>query len=387
MEPSRNNSLITNYIQYCREYQTIVRTTMSDLRTINDRVAEFIRLDNQSTQANELLELTRRLNELENSNSSYIAPPSHPPPPETPPPPPPVPENTSNTQMPPPPPPVPENTLITQMPPPPPPPPIPGTVPENTIMTRSINNSRNQTLFPLSTRMLTTPIIRPPPPSTNIPRTTPIRNIRQSPFNSNRRRNRNNRLGNRYTRIFNFPRETIMPPLQNLSALSPVRIRPSITQIRRGTELLIWNDISNNYQTQCPIDMQDFTENDSILRIRECGHIFREMNLRRHFRNSTRCPICRFDIRDYISSENVYSNNNIEEETDVDVEPDTNELDVSNNRNRNRNRNNSVDTFINQTIMNSIDSTLLDVIEQAVNNIPTDLSANLLETNITYEFR
>lgn len=364
MEPSRNNSLITNYIQYCREYQSIVRTTMSDLRTINDRVAEFIRLDNQSTQANELLELTRRLNELENSNSSYIAPPSHPPPPETPPPPPPVPENTSNTQM------------------PPPPPPIPGTVPENTLMTRSINNSRNQTLFPLSTRMLTTPIIRPPPPSTNIPRTAPIRNIRQSPFNSNRRRNRNNRLGNRYTRIFNFPRETIMPPLQNLSALSPVRIRPSITQIRRGTELLIWNDISNNYQTQCPIDMQDFAENDSILRIRECGHIFREMNLRRHFRNSTRCPICRFDIRDYIPSENVYSNNNnTEEETEVDAESDTNDLDVS------RNGNNNVDTFINQTIMNSIDSTLLDVIEQAVNNIPTDLSANLLETNITYEFR
>ena len=29
------------------------------------------------------------------------------------------------------------------------------------------------------------------------------------------------------------------------------------------------------------------------------------MNLRRHFRNSATCPICRFDIRDYIHDNNA----------------------------------------------------------------------------------
>ena len=87
--------------------------------------------------------------------------------------------------------------------------------------------------------------------------------------------------------------------------LSPVRIRPSVSQVRRGTELLTWTDISDNYQQSCPIDLVPFSENDSILRIRHCKHIFREMNLRRHFRNSPNCPICRYDIRDYIPENNA----------------------------------------------------------------------------------
>ena len=81
---------------------------------------------------------------------------------------------------------------------------------------------------------------------------------------------------------------------------SPVRIRPNISQIRSGTELLKWEDISGNYQEMCPIDFNPFIEGDDILRIKSCQHIFREMNLRCWFRQSPRCPICRYDIRDYI---------------------------------------------------------------------------------------
>ena len=49
----------------------------------------------------------------------------------------------------------------------------------------------------------------------------------------------------------------------------------------------------------CPIDREDFLPTDYVLQIRHCNHIFREDNLRRHFRTSTRCPLCRFDVRDY----------------------------------------------------------------------------------------
>jgi len=83
---------------------------------------------------------------------------------------------------------------------------------------------------------------------------------------------------------------------------SPVRIRPSRYQIAEATELILYCDLSDNYHLICPIDQQDFEPRDYVLRIRHCGHIFREMNLRRHFRSSPRCPICRFDIRDYDSS-------------------------------------------------------------------------------------
>ena len=92
-----------------------------------------------------------------------------------------------------------------------------------------------------------------------------------------------------------------IPTMEELS--SPVRIRPSRHQISEATELILYGDLSDNYHTICPIDQQDFNPRDYVLRIRHCGHIFREMNLRRHFRSSPRCPICRFDIRDYGSSE------------------------------------------------------------------------------------
>ena len=80
---------------------------------------------------------------------------------------------------------------------------------------------------------------------------------------------------------------------------SPHRIRPTIRQINDSTEILNYIDISNNNQPHCPIDLNPFENDDSILRIIPCQHIFREMNLRNHFRYSPRCPICRYDIRDY----------------------------------------------------------------------------------------
>ena len=83
---------------------------------------------------------------------------------------------------------------------------------------------------------------------------------------------------------------------------SPIRIRPSVSQIRRATRLLQFRDISNTTQTICPIDREDLNPEDYILQILHCNHCFREANLRRHFRNFTRCPLCRFDIRDHIPS-------------------------------------------------------------------------------------
>ena len=82
---------------------------------------------------------------------------------------------------------------------------------------------------------------------------------------------------------------------------SPVRIRPSFSQIRRATQLVSFRDISSNSETICPIDRELLRDTDNVLQILECRHFFREANLRRHFRNSPRCPLCRYDIRDYIT--------------------------------------------------------------------------------------
>lgn len=389
MEPSRNNNLILDYIQYCREHQSIIQNALMDLRNINRRMADFISIEANSRNANELLELSRSLERINSFVPQQVPPPRHPPPPTE------RPSSVINSNIsnlnrpnePPPPPPPPQPT--------PPPLPIPGVVPypsenemnqrqnitttrrENSeIRTRNRDTPEERHILPLSTRILRNPIVRPPPAQ----RTTPDlsnRNTRQSPLNYNSNRlNRNNRVNrrrnNRFDRVFTFSNPTRLPMVTNFSNLSPVRIRPSITQIRRGTELLIWSDISDNYQTHCPIDMQDFSGNDSILRIRHCGHIFREMNLRRHFRNSTRCPLCRFDIRDYIAPENDYSHEDTEDNNDG------NNSIESEARRRN---------YLPSSFMDTIDEDILDVIEQAVNSVSLDASSNVLTADISYEFR
>lgn len=396
MEPSRNNNLILDYIQYCREHQAIIQNALMDLRNINRRMADFITVEANSRNANELLELSRSLERINSFVPQQVPPPRHPPPPTEPPSTEPpssvINSNISSLNRPSEPPPPP--------PPTPPPLPIPGVVPypsenemnetpnrntsrrENSeIRTRNINTPQERHILPLSTRILRNPIVRPPPTQTTIPDLS-NRNTRQSPLNYNLNRlNRNNRVNrrrnNRFDRVFTFSNTTRLPLVTNLSNLSPVRIRPSITQIRRGTELLIWSDISDNYQTHCPIDMQDFSGNDSILRIRHCGHIFREMNLRRHFRNSTRCPLCRFDIRDYIAPENDYSQENNEQNNNENNTPSVNSIE-SEARRRN---------YLPSSFMDTIDEDILDVIEQAVNNINLDASSNVLTADISYEFR
>ncbi len=81
---------------------------------------------------------------------------------------------------------------------------------------------------------------------------------------------------------------------------SPVTVRPSVAQIRRATRTLLFRDIPNTTQTICPIDRELLHAEDTVLQIIHCNHFFRDTNLRRHFRGNARCPLCRYDIRDYI---------------------------------------------------------------------------------------
>ena len=72
-------------------------------------------------------------------------------------------------------------------------------------------------------------------------------------------------------------------------------LAPSQQQIDSACSTLLYRDCSSN-QTSCPIDMVNFLPRDCIMRIDACGHIFRQSNLRRVFRDSPRCPICRHNI-------------------------------------------------------------------------------------------
>lgn len=73
---------------------------------------------------------------------------------------------------------------------------------------------------------------------------------------------------------------------------------PNREQINIALEHIQYN--SDITQDCDPIDLLQFTTNEDIVRIRHCGHCFREINLNTWFRSSVFCPLCRVDIRDPI---------------------------------------------------------------------------------------
>jgi len=86
------------------------------------------------------------------------------------------------------------------------------------------------------------------------------------------------------------------------SFLQPVEIYPTQSQIESATRRVRYGDIVRPINSQCPITMENFNDNDMVTRIRYCGHIFNTENLNNWFRSNCRCPVCRYDIREYNSN-------------------------------------------------------------------------------------
>jgi len=136
------------------------------------------------------------------------------------------------------------------------------------------------------------------------------------------RTRRNNRISDElFDQIFN-------------NFLQPVQIYPTQSQIEIATRRVRYCDISRPINTSCPISMEDFNDNDMVTVIRHCGHTFHTENLMNWFRTNCRCPVCRYDIRDYntTTSSEFYnaqntnssvifdsSNNNVERTTNQNI--------------------------------------------------------------------
>lgn len=91
--------------------------------------------------------------------------------------------------------------------------------------------------------------------------------------------------------------------LRNLN--EDVLVHPSRQQIRRATEVVNYNEETQRTinDTRCPISLEDFQPEQQVVRIIHCGHTFSREPLMNWFRRNVRCPVCRYDIRDYTSNE------------------------------------------------------------------------------------
>lgn len=155
----------------------------------------------------------------------------------------------------------------------------------------------------------------------------------------------------------------------NQSLFSDVIVHPTENEILNATELINYNDNNNYNNNTCPITLEEFNHGERICQIKHCGHIFREEALRNWFRRNVRCPVCRYDIRNYINTNRNHMNSN---------------NDVSGNT-----RTNVVGSQYNTTESDSEDSENDEIIEPTNNSatippIPDTLSQNL--TNILVDY-
>jgi hypothetical protein len=124
----------------------------------------------------------------------------------------------------------------------------------------------------------------------------------QSPINpslyitrpSTRMRNNNNNNDNLSDLLSSFLNTT-------------VSVRPSALQIETASRLVRYGDITNPLSESCPISMDNFSIDDQVRQIRHCGHIFMPSEFDEWFQSNVRCPVCRYDIRNYTASSSVSS--------------------------------------------------------------------------------
>jgi len=130
--------------------------------------------------------------------------------------------------------------------------------------------------------------------------------------NNNRNNNRNNNTNlhpNRYINVTDNANGLFTHNFQVIrDRFQDVIVRPTNFQIRNAVEDFCYDpsgQYTNTYTVLsyienpiCPITMEPIIPGTIVSRIRYCQHIFSYASLRNWFTMNTRCPCCRYDIRE-----------------------------------------------------------------------------------------
>jgi len=99
-----------------------------------------------------------------------------------------------------------------------------------------------------------------------------------------------------------------------------VPVYPTTEQIARGTRRLLYSNIEEPLNVSCPITLERFESDTEVLQILGCSHVFNPTSLQQWFQSNVRCPICRYDIRDYVPINNRRRRYNFEDEEETKEE-------------------------------------------------------------------
>ncbi len=257
----------------------------------------------------------------------------------------------------------------------------------NPLITTTTNSSTSTNINDVSNNspiIPPRPFLPPPPPDPGLPHTPILSSTINRTMIGPRspRRRGNTRRNRRWTNAGTFPnsrfnpREFINSTLWNSSTSSTPA---SIQNIVDNTTLCKWKDIKNNetYQNteRCPIDLSVLQDEDYILKITHCSHIFKRTNILRWFALNSKCPVCRFDVTRTISQtidlSNNTTNNINSSEDNVPISPRNISLNINDNIN-------NID--ISDNTLESIRRRVNDLIAQS------DISGtSIISADITFE--
>ena len=147
--------------------------------------------------------------------------------------------------------------------------------------------------------------------------TEPVRTNHSIPIAQNHENNTNNHASVLLS-YYTSPWTNI----NNIDASNNVLSRSEIaiaTQTYGYTEdLALHTDSSANV---CPISLDTFQVGDVVCEIIGCGHIFKRPSLMNWLRRNSRCPVCRYQLRDYINNRYIPTESERPSDTNTSTEP------------------------------------------------------------------
>jgi hypothetical protein len=118
---------------------------------------------------------------------------------------------------------------------------------------------------------------------------------------------------------------------------SSVVVHPTQEQIENSTRLVRYRTIEEPLSESCPISLERFEEDDMVRQIIPCGHLFCQDAFNEWFESNVRCPVCRYDIRNFVRQTNESGTTDISGNSNSDINNTFNSLFFNNGSRQNNN--------------------------------------------------
>lgn len=221
------------------------------------------------------------------------------------------------------------------------------------ILTNDINS--NLTIPPLRRNNYTTPIYQEPTSrETSLLSRPPRRILTRTPQTTNI-----NASTNTTTTPSVLSDSNILNSLFESFLTTPISSRPTQQQIDNAITVSDFGNLEHKTNNECPINLVRFLDTDRVGQIKHCKHTFLLVEINRWFANNVNCPVCRYDIRNYVPPLRATTNSENNDALNIEnFQPSVSRNDF--NINNEEEEKSGERSLVNETIINAVNEMLLN---------------------------